>query len=541
MKKTFAILTALFLLLGCISLPAVAEEDWITLRVECFDRSVAGLNIESNMQLDYIQKNFGDPNHIKVEFVPVARWSETEILNTLLAGGTAPDLCFTYDTALTQQYIDMGGLYPLDALLEEHGQNLTAFLGEDVLQYGRNDLFDSDGNRILDENGKNAFVQYYLPARRISVAKLGCFIRGDWLDTLGMEEPTTIDELVAYFRAANEANLGGDQTVPYCMNLYANAPLFSTAIIVDAFLDFEQITPEDWFSLYHEQMPGAKEAYRLLNTLYNEGLISESFAIDNGDIKKRDMIQGYAGFYIEGPTQVWNSGDGYQTELAKNVDGGYWIAVNPFQNANGYYMHENYAANGMCIFIPAWVSEQTAAAAIKYLDWMAQSENRFFLQHGVEGVNYMRKNSDGLPLEKLGVDAVADEYKMSGDVVIISNGADFGSEELNNQFNALSFPGFEERVARSYAYSLTDSYPPVGFTVAIEAEADYGQMVLSKQAELLTNVLTCAPDKFDQVYDQSVQAILDVGGAQIVEERREAYKNGEIRGAYPLDVLKAAQ
>lgn len=114
------------------------------------------------------------------------------------------------------------------------------------------------------------FLRYYIPARRINVAKLGLFIRKDWLDKLNMAEPTTTEEWVAYLRAAKEAKLGGEQTVPYAMKLYENSPLFSTSVIVDSFLDFSKITKEDWYSLYHEQMPGAKEAYRLLNTLYAE-------------------------------------------------------------------------------------------------------------------------------------------------------------------------------------------------------------------------------------------------------------------------------
>lgn len=104
MKKFLSYLLMLILVASCLSIPAAANaEDWITLRVECFDRSVSGLSVESNLQHDYIQKNFGDPNHIKVELVPVSRWSETDILNTWLAGGTAPDICYTYDTALVQQ------------------------------------------------------------------------------------------------------------------------------------------------------------------------------------------------------------------------------------------------------------------------------------------------------------------------------------------------------------------------------------------------------------------------------------------------------
>ena len=154
MKKFLSYLLMLTLLASCLSIPAMADaDDWITLRVECFDRSVSGLSVENNLQHDYIQANFGDPNHIKVELVPVSRWSETEILNTQLAGGTAPDICYTYDTALVQQYVNMGGLTPLNDLLAEYGKNVSAFLGDDVLDYGQ-----------FDENGTK--VQYYLPARR---------------------------------------------------------------------------------------------------------------------------------------------------------------------------------------------------------------------------------------------------------------------------------------------------------------------------------------------------------------------------------------
>lgn len=140
MKKFLSYLLMLILVASCLSIPAAANaEDWITLRVECFDRSVSGLSVESNLQHDYIQKNFGDPNHIKVELVPVSRWSETDILNTWLAGGTAPDICYTYDTALVQQYVNMGGLTPLNDLLAEYGPNVSEFLGQGVLEYGQFD------------------------------------------------------------------------------------------------------------------------------------------------------------------------------------------------------------------------------------------------------------------------------------------------------------------------------------------------------------------------------------------------------------------
>ena len=64
MKKLLAMVLALSLMLGLIPAMAAAEDDWVTLRVEMYDRSTAGFNVEDCWQLHYIQENFGDPNHI---------------------------------------------------------------------------------------------------------------------------------------------------------------------------------------------------------------------------------------------------------------------------------------------------------------------------------------------------------------------------------------------------------------------------------------------------------------------------------------------
>lgn len=226
--------------------------------------------------------------------------------------------------------------------------------------------------------------------------------------------------------------------------------------------------------------------------------------------------------------------------MKKNVgEDAEWIPVNPFVNPDGYTLHENYAANGICIFIPSWVNKETAVAAMKYMDWMAQPENMFYLQNGIEGVHYDHLNEDGLPVGRVTNDNLPDDQKWLSavDLVFLSNGNSFGNDELNNKYSALTFTGYEDVVARSYEYMAKDSYAPIGFTVAIKAEADYDQMVLAKQAELLTNALTCDPAEFDAVYDRCVQAILDVGGQQIVDERKAAYEAGLIRGDFPMEVL----
>ncbi len=525
MKKTLSVILALMLLLSCFSI-AAAEEEWTTLRVEAFDRNIAGFNVEDCFQLRYAQEHFGDPNHIKLEYVSVSRWDETELLTNYLAGQTAPDLCMTYGGELLNQYIDMGGITPLDDLLNEYGPNLKAFLGDELLTYGQ-----------VDPDGDGTKTQYYIPARRLSVANVGNFIRKDWLEALNMESPKNIEELTAFFRAAKEANLGGQQTIPFHVDLYESNPLYNVVRFTDAFIDFSQVTEEDWFAnaRTHEMLPGSKEGYRWLNTLYHEGLMYENFALDDDAAQDSAMVLGYFGCFTMQPDQPWRTDKNYEKELEANVPGASWTTVNPFYNESlGVALHDVYAANGMSIFIPAWVDEKVAIAAIKYMDWMAVPENMFIMQNGTEGINYLAVNDDGIPVQVQAVDTVADEYKMhAGDICFISNGLYYGSAEKNTAAIALSFPGYEEEVEKSYADALSGAWTQVSFVNAIQAETDYGTMVKSKQGEFLTKVITCDPAEFDAVYEAAIQATLSTGAAEMIEAFRAAYQAGEVRGTFP--------
>lgn len=528
MKKTLAILLSLCLLLGMTSFSfAVAEDDWITLRVETYDREITGLDVTNCWQLHYAQEHFGDPNHIKLEFVSFARWTEGDLLTNALAGGTAPDISITYDGTLVQQCIDDEGIWQLDDLLNEYGPNLKAFLGEELLGYGQSD-HDGDGEP----------EQWYLPARRISRANVGNFIREDWLKALNMEKPTNVDEFTAYLRAAKEANLGGDTTYPFAFGIYVPDPLYNVRRFTDAWVDFSQVTEEDWFAYARnpEMLPGAKEGFRWLNTLYHEGLLPDTFALsDNDQANDTALIMGYNGFFSQQPDQPWRTDKNYQIELEKNVADGHWVTVQPFFNESlGKYLHDVYAPAGLSVIIPLTTDEKTAIAAMKYLDWMAQPENMFAMQNGIEGINYEGLNDKGIPYGVKSADDVPNENKMhAGDIVFISNGLCYGDDEKNAAALALPFAGYEDDVIASYADSLTDAWTQISFTVAIQAETDYGSSVKSKQGEFLAAVVSCDADKFDETYDAGLQDILASGAEQMIAEFRTAYQEGNYRGTFP--------
>lgn len=528
MKKTLSLIMALVMLLSMAAIPAYAEEEgWITLRVEAYDRSIAGFNLEDCWQLKYAQENFGNPNKIKLEFVPVPRWTEGDVLTTYLSGGTAPDLCMTYNGNLINQYVEFDGLWKLDDLLDQYGQNIKAFLGEELLKFGQQDA-DGDGEK----------EQWFLPARRLNVANVGNFIRADWLEKLGMEEPTDIESFTAYLRAAKEANLGGVRTIPMQFDLYESDPLYNVVRFMDAFIDFSQVTEEDWYAYagLHEMLPGSKEGYRWLNTLYHEGLLYENFAINDDTATDSALMNGYFGFFSMQPDQPWRTDKNYQAEMEKAVEGASWTSVNCFYNESlGKHLHDVYAANGLSIIIPKTASEEVAIAAVKYLDWMCQSENMFAMQNGVEGINYLSVTADGIPTDVQSADAVPDENKMhAGDIVFISNGLYYGSDEKNSAALALNFDAkYRDEVSASYADAYIDAWTQVSFSIPIQASTDYGAMIKSKQGEFLTAVVTCDPAEFDAVYEKAIQDTLNTGATELIEEQRAAYQAGEYRGTFP--------
>ena len=352
-----------------------------------------------------------------------------------------------------------------------------------------------------------------------------------------MAAPTTYAELEKYLYTAKEQNLGGEMTIPYAFNLYKEDPMFGIRRLTNAFVDFTQVSEEDWVAYYAmpEMLPGAKEGLRMLNKWYHDGILYEGFAIDgSGDLLDTYKMQGYVGFIQDQPDTPWRAADALQQELEKNVEGGRWVAVNHGQNIyTGDYLHDVYDAAGLSIFIPGWVDEEVAIAAIKYLDWMCVYENMFFLQNGTEGVNYLNVNEDGIPVNVQPTDSVPDEYKMhAGDICFISNGLFYGSDEKNAAALSLSYTGYEDDVKLSYVYAMTDTWTQISFTEVIPEATDYLPTVKSKQAEMVTQCIVCAPEDFDATFEKYCNATLQSGGQEIIDAYRAAYQRGAWRGSY---------
>ena len=484
-----------------------APKERVKLRVEVFDRGNApdGISITNSQMTQYVQKNFGDPNNIDVEFVPVPRSEEINQLNVLMAAGTAPDVIFTYNTGAAYNWAKQGGLMDLTEVLDQNGPNLKRYL-ESSLKYG---VFE----------GK----QHSIVARRVNLQKYSSFIRQDWLDAAGLPIPTTTEETYEALKAFKEKNLGGKRTIPLG---FALAP-DSYEPIIWSFI--KEQSDEDRYlksvTIGSREYPiladGHKDGMRFLNKLYQEGLLDPDFALDK-DKKKKDenFVNGYTGLYSADTGTTFGGEASVANTLEKNVSGAQIVPFLPWTDLEGKNRQPAYTPSGMHIMVPSF--SERAVEAIKYLDWMAQDEVIRYMAFGEEGVHH--ELVEGYPVRN-GSDEDTRLLFNTGDVLIITNGIDFGSIDKNVEFMALGVSDNHREMAKtSRIYADKDAVQqPIQFDKPLDSEAKHSVIMLEKYEELLVKSTMAKPAEFDKVYDAALKDFMDTAGNEVIAERTAAY------------------
>jgi len=474
----------------------------VELSVEVFDRSTPGYAADNNIQTQWIQEKFGKPNNINIKFVPVVRAQEIDKLKVLMSANQAPDICFTYNSELINNFASSGSLTELDKLLKK-APKLQKFIGKDLLK-----------------TGTLKGIQYTIPARRTIDAAIATFIRKDWLDKLGLPLPKTKQEFYNTLKAFKQKDPGkvGDKLIPFALFLDSNNSHWSTKVIEDSFRP--KMTDEEINTLGNWSLPGFKDAYKYLNKLYSEGLINHNFAIESKEIDKQAMA-GNVGSVVAGYDNPYRPPNGTLLELKKNIPDAELVAIDSFENSEGKYLKSKYALNGFYIFIPK--SSKCSAEAIKYLEWMTNLDVLKYLQNGEKGIHYTDEK-DGIPNNFVASDKVPAEKKANFiDLSIIVNGKEFGSEQKNIESASYAYPGFETLFKQAYKVAENDAFPMV-VEKALPSITNFGKALNQKDIEIIVKSISCNPKEFDSTYDKLVKEYMDAGGQQIIDEKKADYK-----------------
>lgn len=527
-KKLVALLLAVATVLS-FALVAHAEDEIVDgkftttrhITVEVYDRgNDGGSDPTNNMYTEYIKKGMLEDHNVEVEFVKVPRWTEVEEINNLLAAQKAPDICVTYSYPTIQAYADMGGVMDMSELLEENkdlAPNLWDWLGETNLFFDRDPV---EG------------TVWAIEAKLATSNRILTFVRQDWLDALGIAAPTTTEEfeamLYAFKERASELPVDdASKVIPYSVSYDVG---WRAANLIESFIDPDISDREFYVNGFDDRkltQEGTKEAVRLLNKWYNDGLMWNNFALyGSGDTTEDDnMKAGYVGAFTHNWDYPFRNGvDSINANLTRNVgpDAKY-VAVDCFTSSNGAHTKFVPAPVDRKVFFP--LTNDEPLACLLYLDWISDPEHIEYLQIGEEGVTHNVLESGAIQTIAATGDAIMNSG-MNIDYTITCNGLKLADPEKTMLSKAYNYAEIDpEIVAQADTYAQTDLHVIKSVNVGtIEAEVGIGDTLTSKRDQVFDQAVVAPVDKFDEVWDEFMDDYLSSGAQDIMDERAEKWE-----------------
>lgn len=464
-----------------------------------------------NYWSQWIQKEFGDPNNITVTYIPVPRSEDSQKVNTMMASDSAPDIIFSYDSNMIMNFGKDGGLVELSDLIEEYGPNLQENLGE-TMQYGQSE-------------GK----QWAIVAKRVDVGWHTTYIRKDWLDEIGYTLQTDADgyyhmsiedftDLLHQFKNLDPSNQGNEM---FPLGLVGAWSAGVADAITRTFVNTPELTDE-MLACYNDMFwPGYKDGVRYLNQMYNEGMVDPDFMVDT-DVATTSfnslLSNGRVLAFPFDAMEVSGVKALYETDPDAEVVPFY------LDNIYGEQYSRVYASTGMYIAVPATC--KNPENAIKYLDWLSVWDNAKVLHYGFEGVHYNLEGDTVVTIPYTDEEKAASEYDFErinvGDFMLVYNGKPYGykdstegMDEVTVKMKELCYDAFRTAEVGGRA-----DYYFQG--IRTEADEAYSGLLPGLTSEI-PRLISCSPEEFDAEYDKVLQAWLDAGGQEVLDQKIELY------------------
>ncbi len=484
--------------------------------VEVYDRgNDGGSDPTNNIYTEYIKKGMLEDHNVEVEFVAVPRWTEVEQINNLLAAGDAPDVCVTYDYPTIQTYANMGGVLDLGADVDTYAAllpNLWDWLGET--------------NIYWDKDPANGTI-WALEAKLAVSNRINTFVRKDWLDKLGLKEPTTkqeFEDMLIAFRDNADELLGADadKMVPYSMSYDVG---WRAATLIESFIDPNVSDKEYFVNGFDDRkitQNGTKEAVQLLNKWYNDGLMWSDFALyGSGDTTEDDMMKaGYVGAFTHNWDYPFRNGeDSVQANLQRLVgEEAAFVAVDCFEDSKGTHTKFVSGPIDRKVFFPSTNTEPLAS--LMYLDWISDPAHIEYLQLGDEGVTHNKLDNGAYEI----VAATGDAIQNSGfniDYTITCNGMKLQDNDITVKSRAYSYANIDPALVEA-AHKICNTDMKVGKNVnvgAIESEEGQGPALAEKRDIIYDTAVSASVADFEKVWDNGMADYLSSGGQAIIDER----------------------
>lgn len=373
-----------------------------------FFTGLAATNGSTPFEERLVYKEMEKLSNIKVNFQLVPFDGLTEKRNLALANGDYPDAFFTarVPAADLMRYGREGVFIQLDELIEQYAPNLTALM--EKYPALRKALTMPDGHIY-------SMPSFYDPEFLSMLIGTPLWIKKDWLDQLGMEEPQTIEEYYNFLKAVKTKDLNGNgklDEIPYSgtgigplIDQIKGAWGVGTRGLGHKHVDVDPETNELRFFRTSDRY---KEVLQFVHQLYAEGLLDpDIFTQDSKTLYAKGAQNLLASTINPNPVTQFN-GEGY-------------IGLGALEGPHGDRLYTH-------IKVPmVWVGafaitdkNEHPEATVRWMDYFYGEEGATLFFMGKEGVTYtvkedgtyeymdhIKNNPDGLTLDQALTDYVS--------------------------------------------------------------------------------------------------------------------------------------
>ena len=199
MKKLVSLLLALLLMFGCAYAaeyaPAITDEP-VTLTCMRYIRDIDNIDMSDLWFNNHLEELTG----VHIEYTAVSQSDFPQQLNLMYASGEYPDLVIdcNNNVDLEMYGVEQGVYIPLDDIIDDYMPNYKALMETGELYYAATKA--SDGH---------IYCTGYIADSNDHTSAGYLFINKVWLEELGLDMPTSMDELYEVLLAFKEAHPDG--------------------------------------------------------------------------------------------------------------------------------------------------------------------------------------------------------------------------------------------------------------------------------------------------------------------------------------------
>lgn len=319
----------------------------------------------------------------EIEFMHPPAGQAKEQFSLILADGNLPDLMeYTWITDYPggpEKAIKDGVIIPLNDVFEKYCPNLTAYLKA-----------NPDIDKMVKTDEGHYYVFPFVRGDDKLCNTVGLMLRKDWLDELGMEVPTTIDEWHEVLTAFKEKK---GATAPYSPE-YTRTDLREADPFAYAYGTCKSFyVGDDGKVHFGAAEPSYKEFLTMMSQWYAEGLVDPDLATLGVDQVTAKMTNGSAGAsqgFAGSRMGVW-------TSAARTAEPNYELIAAPYPTLNKGdkpeygFVDSQYTGRASVAITTSCKDVERAA---RLMDYAYGEAGHMVFNFGVEGESYIMENGE---------------------------------------------------------------------------------------------------------------------------------------------------